>query len=121
MDASTDRTTGTDDAVFTGHAARGDTCIVVSDGFFMETELGYSRAQAVQDICDGQYAQATAVYCVNIIDETLENVSEEIAQGCLEHIIDSYWPGHAPFIPDLVEEHCGAALADWAAELGGVG
>lgn len=104
-----------------GRAGRGETCLVIAEGFVMETELGYARDACISDICDGQFAHATAVYCMHLADETLEDITGEIAESCLERIIDSYWPGHLPFIPALVEEHCGAALADWGAELGSVG
>ena len=119
-DPTTDQDAAINAPTLRSSAGRGETCLVIADGFVMETELGYARDACISDICDGQYAHATAVYCLTLADETLEDITGEIAQACLDHIIAGAWPGLVPYIPDLVEAHCGSALAEWAAELGGV-
>ena len=98
-----------------------DTFLIISDytsgRYVEETECGYSRAQAIHDICDGQHEQAVQVWCVNPVEGTFENVSAEIAEACLREIMRKHWPGDDPYIPSIVEEYCTPGLNDWQSEL----
>ena len=81
-------------------------CIQGGEFYFPDTEIGYSPAQIVKDIANGDYPNLVAVLRI-ARDAKPENITEDIAQLVAERIVheDLYevekGPRDCPFLDEV--------------------